>query len=352
MFKKCIITCGEPIGVGYEIILKVIKVIKVIKEKNILPIVIGNLFWLNYIAKKSKTDISYLSINKQEILQLSSIVLPKEKFLAINVLENIKTVKQIKIFSGLVSFSSLEIASDLTKTFIENNENVGILTMPVSKNKIQKQTKKHFLGHTEYFAKKFNISKNDISMLMMGKDKINYNTIYKVLLLTRHIPLKKVSVELEKENIVKQIKNVVNFLTKYENIKNLEILFCGLNPHLGENGKIGLEEKTKLFFAVKKLKNYFTNKNIKIVFPILTEQAFKYAKNKNNTLIVCNYHDQAMIPLKILCGYNIANITVGLPFIRISPGHGTAEDIMLKNKVDISSSIFCIEKLISYLSLN
>ncbi len=347
MFKKCIITCGEPIGVGYEIILKIIKSIK---EKNILPIVIGNIFWLSYVAKKIKIDISYLAIDKEEISQSLSISLPSNKFLAINVLEDTKTVKQIKSYSGLISFLSLEFASDLIKNFIKNKETFGILTMPVSKNKIQKQTKKNFLGHTEYFAEKFNIPKDNISMLMLAKDKNNHNTIYKVLLLTRHIPLKKVISELKVKNVTSQLKNVINFLAKYENIKNLEVLFCGLNPHLGENGKIGTEEKTKLSFVVKKLRSYFVKKNIKIVFPILTEQAFKYAKSKNNVLIVCNYHDQAMIPLKILCEHNIVNITVGLPFIRISPGHGTAEDIMLKNKVDISPSIFCIEKLISYLS--
>lgn len=348
MFKRrwIIITCGEPIGVGYELTLKILKFIK----DDVYPVVIGNIYWLKYIAKKYKINFSPIVLTKDAILQFSDITLPKEKFLMIDVLPKIKNIKQIKISSGLISFSSLESAVDLIKSFTEKKENFSILTMPVSKNEIQTKTRKKFLGHTEYFAEKFNIDKDNISMLMLGKDKNDTNITYKVLLLTRHIPLKKVSDNLNIQNICSQIKNVVDFLTKYEKMENLEILFCGLNPHLGEKGKIGTEEKTKLLTVVKKLKNYFVNKNIKIIFPMLTDEAFKYAKEKDNVLIVCNYHDQAMVPLKILCGYNIANITVGLPFIRISPGHGTAENIMLKNKVDISSSIFCIEKIVSYLS--
>jgi Pyridoxal phosphate biosynthesis protein len=145
------------------------------------------------------------------------------------------------------------------------------------------------------------------------------------------------------ENIVEQITNTTKFLETKLNLRNIEVLICGLNPHNGENGKIGNEEKTILKKAVyiltKRLKNH------KIIFPVLTEKAFNYANDKNNVLIVTLYHDQAMVPLKLLCGHNIANITVGLPFIRISPGHGTGFDIAGKNVADIEPTIFCIEML-------
>jgi len=345
--KYVIISCGEPIGIGYELTLRTLKFFfSNFSNKNIIPIVVGNSFWLNYINNFYNLNLSPLVVSNELLNLTKDLNLPKNKYLLIDVSPKIKQLKEIKKFSGKISFLTLENATSLAKYFLEKNINFVLLTMPVSKNKIQKQTKRKFSGHTEYLAKKFNIPKNKVSMLMFGKSN---NTIYKVLLLTRHIPLKDISLNLKPKNIVGQIENTVKFLREYEKLNKVEILFCGLNPHLGDNGKIGTEEKTKLSFAEKILKKKFSRYNLEIKFPILTEEAFKYAKNKKNVLIVCNYHDQAMLPLKILCEYKIANITVGLPFLRISPGHGTAEDIMLKNKVDISGSLFCLEKILSYL---
>ncbi len=344
--KYVIISCGEPIGVGYEITLRILKLFSSdFSNKNILPIIVGSSFFLRYVSNFYNLNLSPLTIDVELLNYTKDLSLLKNKYLLIDILPTIRTLKELKNFSGKISFSTLENIVGLASSFLEKNINFALLTMPVSKSKIQIHTKQKFLGHTEYLAEKFNIPKDKVSMLMLGKDS---NTIYRVLLLTRHIPLKNVSLNLKPKNIVSQIENAVNFLRSYEKLNNIEILFCGLNPHLGDNGKIGNEEKNKLSLAVNILKKRL-DKYVEIKFPILTEEAFKYAKNKKNVLIVCNYHDQAMVPLKILCGYNIANITVGLPFLRISPGHGTAEDIMLKNEVDISGSLFCLEKILSYL---
>ena len=117
----------------------------------------------------------------------------------------------------------------------------------------------------------------------------------------------------------------------------------GLNPHAGENGKIGNEEQTIIKPAIEKLKKF----NIYISGPISADTAFLQKNLDFFDVIVCMYHDQALIPIKLLDFYNSINITLGLPIIRTSPDHGTAYNIAGKNISDPSSMIFAIEKAYS-----
>lgn len=346
MFKNCIlISCGDTLGIGYELALKILKVYD-FNKLNIIPILIGNSSYLKFLSKVYQYNFSFLSINSEIIANIKDLNIPKDKYLVVDILNKITHFKQIQKFSGKISFLTLQKLSEIINLFIQSKIKFAVLTMPVSKKRIQQQNKIKFLGHTEYFAEKFNVDKDYISMLMLGKNKENPKITYKVLILTRHIPLKDVSKNLKVKNMLQQISNTIYFILKNERFRKVELLICGVNPHIGEDGKLGNEEKTKITKVKELLQKKI--KNIKITAPILTEEAFKYASQKNNALIACCYHDQAMIPLKLLCGYNIVNVTVGLPFLRVSPGHGTAENLILRNKVDDSAVKFCIEKIIDY----
>ena len=341
---KCllIISCGEILGIGYEVVLKLNKFLK--NNKFFLPVLVGNLTWLKYISKKLRLDLDPIVIDDKLLINLQEFRLPENKYLLIDISSNYD-IFELKRKTGRISLDILEKTVDLIRYLLKSGEKFCLLTMPVSKKYIQKYDKR-FIGHTEFFAKKFSIPFHNVSMLMEGEDK-NKN-LYRVLMLTRHVPLKDVVKNLDVEKNVFQIKNVVDFVDKHEKIKVDNILFCGLNPHNGDNGIIGKEEKTILLKTVERIKTVLYNK--KIIYPCLVADAFNFVRNKKNSLIVCTYHDQAMIPLKLLCKYKVLNITVGLPFFRVSPGHGTAEDIMLKNKADISATKFCLEKLQEFLT--
>jgi len=209
-----------------------------------------------------------------------------------------------------------------TLELLKNKEVDAVVTAPVSKSAFGKSS-----GHTEFLAKK-TASKNT-EMLMIADDK-------KVLLLTRHIPLKDVSKNISKEKIVKSTTDVCNFIKKFFRIKNPKIVICGLNPHCGDNGLVGDEEKKKIIPAIKSLKK----SGLDITGPVNPEVAFL---DMRVDLIVCMYHDQAMLPLKLLNPDKIVNVTVGLPFIRTSPGHGTAHNIAGKNKANPQAMIEAIK---------
>lgn len=336
-----IISCGDPEGIGYELVLKLLCNYPSLFNF-FLPLVVGNFSWLKYVSSKYRLRLFPFVVSYELISSVQLFNLTRKHYFVIDVPSETKTYKNNR-FADKISFLTLEKVSEVIRYFLNNGSEFSVLTMPVSKSKIDKFYK-GFKGHTEYFADKFNVSYDNISMLMRAEDK--ENNMYRVLLLTRHIPLSMVSKKLTSNYIFNQVKNVVSFVNNYEKHKIKEIFFCNLNPHGGEDGRIGKEEKTTILEAIRLLEKNL--KNIKIKFPLQASDAFRSAIYTKEHLIVTTYHDQAMVPLKLLCGYNIANITVGLPFIRVSPGHGTAEDIALKNKTDISGTILCLKTLLEF----
>ncbi|MBM3254516.1 MAG: 4-hydroxythreonine-4-phosphate dehydrogenase PdxA, partial [Candidatus Omnitrophica bacterium] len=179
-------------------------------------------------------------------------------------------------------------------------------------------------GHTEYIAHQCNVK--DFAMMMVSG-------YFKVILVTTHIPLKEVAYAIKKETIFKKIKLAHTFLRSYFGIAKPKIALCALNPHSGEDGILGQEEKEILLPAVR----YAQRANIDITGPLPSDSLFSKAFKGIYDAVVCLYHDQAMIPIKIFGLENTVNITLGLPFIRTSPAHGTAHDIADKFVADENS---------------
>ena len=204
-----------------------------------------------------------------------------------------------------------------------------LVTLPVSKEAVNLSGLK-FSGHTEYLAKMCGIE--DTVMMLLNKD-------LKFSLLTRHIPLKDVAGRINKADLENNIVMTVRSLKKLFKLNNPRIVVCGLNPHASDNGVIGDEENRVIKQALKKLRD-----KILIDGPISADIAVSLAKNKKYDCVIAMYHDQALIPLKLTSFDTGVNLTLGLPFVRTSPLHGTAFDIAPHfNKANPGSTIAAIK---------
>ena len=215
--------------------------------------------------------------------------------------------------SGAASLTYLDTAIDL----IRKKRIDCLVTCPVSKEAINLAGIR-FIGHTEYLAKAF--GRKDYVMMLL-------NSKLKFSLITRHIPLNKVSKALTCAEIERTTKITCAYLEKFFAIKKPRLVFCGVNPHASDNGIIGAEEKTVFNPVIKKLKNDLC---CRIDGPVSADIAVLKAFRGEYDCVMAAYHDQALIPLKLSGSDSGVNITLGLPFVRTSPLHGTAFDIALK----------------------
>ncbi len=205
-----------------------------------------------------------------------------------------------------------------------------LVTCPVSKETISK-TGIHFSGHTEYLAQK--TQTGDYAMMLLN-DKLKF------VLLTRHIPLKDVPAALKSADLKKTALITDRYLRKFFNIRNPKIAICGVNPHASDNGLIGNEEKLVLEPVLKKLKN-----RVRVDGPISADIAIARMLDKQYDCVIAMYHDQALIPLKLISKNSGVNITLGLPFVRTSPLHGTAFNIADQPRLADPASLISAIKL-------
>lgn len=231
--------------------------------------------------------------------------------------------------SGLCAINNIDTGIDL----IKGKAIDALVTAPISKEMIAK-SRKNFTGHTGYIAKSFNTK--DYCMGFVSKN-------FKLSLVTTHLPLKQVSSHINFNKVLSVIKVTLSAMQNYFNLKNPKIAVCGLNPHAGEGGILGQEENKFIVPAVKRAKKLGVN----IHGPIPADALFYEVFNKKFDCCIAMYHDQALIPLKMIDKFNSVNMTFGLPFVRTSPSHGTAFDIASKKCANPESMIEAI-KLAAY----
>ena len=307
-----IITLGEPSGISYEIFLKIFWEIEKLfkKEKKVY---IGSRLHLKRILF-SRYPRKYSLFQRYKILKKFKNIKLYPKFIfgknisingKLTYLTLRESVKYLK-FRKLKS-KHRDIERILKKRY-------ALFTLPINKRNIPK---KNFIGHTEYFGKRFSTK----PIMLMGNKKFLF------AFFTTHLPLKEVSNFIKKENIVVFLKNLINNFPK---VKKIGI--CAFNPHAGENGKLGEEEVKEILPAIKKIKKDYRHIEIflKPVDTIIFEKADLY---------INMYHDQALIVLKLTDRKSIFNLTLNLPFLRISPGHGTAYDIAGKGICEVDASL-------------
>ncbi len=214
---------------------------------------------------------------------------------------------------GKYALLSLERAAEA----LLNNDIDVLVTAPINKENI-KSEQFNFTGHTEYLAHK--IGQGQEAMMFMCSDEL------KIALVTGHLPLSKVAASINTEKIVKRLQQLHHSLITDFNIRKPRIAVLGLNPHAGDNGVIGNEDKDIIAPAIEQVKNTM------LAFgPYPADGFFGNGTYKKFDAVLAMYHDQGLIPFKTLAFNNGVNYTAGLPFIRTSPDHGTAYDIAGKN---------------------
>ncbi len=207
----------------------------------------------------------------------------------------------------------------------------ALVTAPVNKAKINSPGKS-FTGHTDYLAKATGTEK---FAMMFCSDKM------RVTLVTRHVRIKDVPGKITREAIRCAILLTVDALKKYFDMPLPRIALCGLNPHCGEGIGASREEKKVIMPAIKSAR-------VKAEISLLpADVAFYKALNKEFDAVISMYHDQGLAPFKMIAFERGVNVTLGLPFIRTSPDHGTAYDIAGKGRADPSSMKEAVKLAIS-----
>ncbi len=304
--NKIAITTGDPNGIGAEITIKALNYLDLPQDKVVL------------VSNRRVLDFYGQLNNNYEIIEI-----PYRD-------EDI-TPGEITSKAGEFSFQSLKKVCEIKPT--------AIVTAPVAKNAL------HLAGHiyngqTEVLQKFLAHDNQSAEMLFVAGS-------FRVLLLTRHCALKDIT--LSKETVIEKVKNLKNTFQKLYGIVAPKFALCGFNPHAGEDGILGNEEKDILIPAVEELRLM----GIDISYPqpsdtLFVDAAKHYFNNEKDKYdcYIANYHDQGLIPIKTVAGMKTVNTTIGLDIIRTSPGHGTAFDIAGRNIADPSGMAEAIKSVL------
>lgn len=319
MQQPLLITSGEPSGIGMDIILQLVNNGQLF-EFNRKIIVLAD-----YQALVERLDLlQNLSSNNIQLHQLNS---NNEQNLSKNFEKIVKNyqenclnilhlpVKQSVIAGQLIDdnaemvLAQLQLAHELAVS----KQVSAIITAPLQKSVIMK-IYPDFMGHTEFFMEQSCLDK---VVMMLA------NQTMKVALVTTHLPLKDVPNAITKDEVRKTVQIVLDDCQQKFGLKNPRILVCGLNPHAGENGYLGLEE----IEIINPVLQEFQDKCIDISLALPADTLFTQKYLKNCDVVIAMYHDQGLAPLKSHGFGETVNITLGLPYIRTSVDHGTALDL-------------------------
>jgi len=316
-YKPILINSGEPYGIFSEIFFKSLKINNF--KKPILLVTSKELF----LAQMKFLRFNF-KINLIDKKNINFKHLNNKKINIIDVKLNFKKPFD-KLSNNTNSFINkcFEISLELLKT----NKFSGLINGPISKANF---LRKKFLGITEYLADKTN-SKN-VAMLI-------YNKELSVSPITTHLPLKNVHKNISKKKIIDHFYLINNFYKKKFK-KKPRIAITGLNPHCESNYKSSEEDK-----IIKPAIKYLLKKKYILEGPYPADTIFLKQNYCKYDVIIGMYHDQVLAPAKTLFGFNSINITLGLPFIRISPDHGPNVAMIGKNKSNPQSLIEAIKFL-------
>ena len=265
---------------------------------------------------------------KINLLNLKNLKLNRYNNKKINLINVDFKFKQA--FEKISNKSNLYISRcfDVGLKLIKKNRCSGLINGPVSKKNFLSQK---YLGITEYLASRTS-KKNKVAMLI-------YNKKLSVSPITTHLPLKDVCKKLSKGNIINHAK-LINEFYKKQFKKKPRIAITGLNPHCESNFKTS-EEDAIIRPAIK----YLVKNNYLVKGPFAADTIFMKEQSKKYDVIIGMYHDQVLTPIKTLFGFNAINITLGLPFIRISPDHGPNTSMLGKNLSNPQSLIEALKFL-------
>lgn len=299
---KIAITTGDANGIGAEIVTKALNRLDIPDEK---IVIISNSKIINKHNIKNH-NYELIDIDYADIIRYG---------------ENTSA-------SGDFSFNCLKKACEIRPK--------AIVTAPISKEAFH-LARHNFSGQTEVLEHFLAHDNQKAEMLFTSNG-------FNVFLLTRHCALK--DIKIDENMIIEKTIKLNNFFKNHYMLKEPKFAICSLNPHAGENGILGKEELDIMLPAIKKLKNLGINITNPMPSDTLFINAYKNNQQNKNAPFDCYiaiYHDQGLIPVKIIAGNKTVNTTIGLDIIRTSPAHGTAFDIAGKNIANPESMIEAIK---------
>ena len=315
-FKPIVIVSGDPNSIFYEIFFKTFRKVKF--KSPIILISCKNKFFKEVKNYKFDQKINIVSLDK-----ISTKINNRFINLIDIELKVSKNIKKNDFFINNYLKQSFDVALELIKKGISNK----LLNGPINKKKF---LKKRYLGVTEYIASRVNHKK--FAMLI-------YNKSLSVSPLTTHLPLKKVSTNISREIIIEKVKIIENFYKKFLKIKP-KIAVTGLNPHC--ESVLDFNEDDKIIGPTIRI---LKKRGFKISGPFPADTLFLEENRKNFNVVLGMYHDQVLTPIKTLYEFDAINITMGLPFIRVSPDHGPNYKMVGKNRSDYSSFLKSVKFL-------
>jgi 4-hydroxythreonine-4-phosphate dehydrogenase len=307
------ITCGDINGVGIEII------IKTLLDSRMHQVCTPVIYCSNKMISAQRKALNQTEFQYQTIRSSNEIILRKTN--VINCWEEEIPIEFGKSTpaGGKYALMSIQAAlNDLKEKKID-----VLVTAPINKNNIQSEEFK-FNGHTEFLARAVN--SEDYLMFLVSDN-------LRVAVASEHIPVKEVAATLTVDKIIRKIKLMSQSLKRDFAIRKPRIAVLGLNPHAGDEGLIGNEEKELIIPAVKKV----FDEGLFVYGPYAADGFFGNGTYRKFDAVLAMYHDQGLVPFKTLSFTNGVNFTAGIPIIRTSPDHGTAYDIAGKGIADETS---------------
>jgi len=314
------ITIGDPLGIGPEVILKSIKRLRKYR-KNLL--LIGSkeafLFWNDVYSLGN--EFSFVGTDDELIKKLKT---GWSGFLVYDV--GLGFEKNDFYSSARIAIRSIDLSISLLRAGLISS----IVNGPVSKENISKIIGE-FKGHTWYYAKAFRFE--NYNMAFYSKD-------VRVVLVTEHVPLREVFYLITEDRLKFTINNTLSWIRSlYPSKERFKVGICGINPHAGEGGKLGNEEEVIL----RVLEGMKGKMEVEFFGPLPPDTAFlEYRRNEFDAMI-CMYHDQGLIPFKLLHFEDGINVSLGFPFVRTTPDHGTGFSIAGKNLASYKSMLNAIK---------
>ncbi|MBI3994541.1 MAG: 4-hydroxythreonine-4-phosphate dehydrogenase PdxA [Nitrospirae bacterium] len=338
------ITMGDPAGIGPEIIVKALSkphrdpIVRICR-----PVVIGAHSTLEQAARRLKYPTKIRSIADPESVSI-------KEGLDVMDLKNVdpthRVIGRADAAGGRASAEAIRAAVGLAMA----RRVAAIVTAPISKEALH-AAGYPYPGHTEFLAELSGV--NAVGMLMVAPlpkeiRRLTPSTSrlpsqLRILLATTHLAMRDLPEQLTRERVQTAIRLAHDAAVRLFKIRRPQLAVTGFNPHAGEGGLFGREEDAVIRPAVEKARH----DGIPVVGPIPADSLIRQACEGKYDIVIAMYHDQALIPIKLLAFERAVNVTVGLPFIRTSPDHGTAYDIAGKGIADPGSLIEAIRMAVS-----
>jgi len=317
MWKKdykplVLITIGEVTGVGPEVIAKTLQDERLRNAARIFVIGTDSVF--NYFLNKDQINVTD---------NLKKYLPTHVNIIRVGDIKGVEFGKPTKS-SARLAMQSLEVAVELVK----QEKNASLVTAPIYKKGMQ-DAGFSFPGHTEFLSERFN---SKVLMSFWGKR-------LRVATITTHLPLKEVPKNITREKLATALNISFNSLSSLLKKEKPCIAVVGLNPHAGEEGKLGDEE----IKVINPLCEEFRKNGYNLNGPLPADTAFGNALKGAYDMVIGMYHDQVLAPFKMLYFEDGVNVTLGLPFVRTSPDHGTAFDIAGKGVASEKSFINAVK---------